>query len=71
MEAIKEMEDSQKEDRVEILLRMDSIDKALRGIVKKLRSIQVSQELRDEKENKLDSKNGKVNLTVHNGVHVT
>ena len=55
MDAMKEMEESQKEDRVEIQQLLDKMDETLMGLVKKLRAIQVSQELRDEKENKLFS----------------
>ena len=53
MDAMKEMEESQKEDRVEIQQRLDKMDETLMTIMKTLRSIRVSQELRDEKENQL------------------
>ena len=46
-------EDSQKEDRVEIQQRLDSMDVTLTGIMKKLHAMQVSQELRDAMENQL------------------
>ena len=53
MDAMKEMEESQKEDRVEIQKHLDKMDKTLMTIIKTMRSIRVSQELRDEKENQL------------------
>ena len=53
MDAMKEMEESQKEDRVEIQQHLDKMEETLTGIVKKLRAMQISQELRDEKENKV------------------
>ena len=53
MVAMKEMEDSQKEDRVEIQQCLDKMDETLMNIVKKLRAMEVSQMLRDEKENNL------------------
>ena len=46
-------EDSQKEDRVEIQQRLDSMDVTLTGIMKKLHAMQVSRELRDAKENQM------------------
>ena len=52
MVAMKEMEDSQ-EDRVEIQQCLDKMDETLMNKVKKLRAMEVSQTLRDEKENKL------------------
>ena len=53
MESMKEMEGSQKEDRVEIQQRLDSMDVTLTGIMKKLHAMQVSRELRDAKENQM------------------
>ena len=52
-DAMKEMEESQKEDRVKIQQHLDKMEETLTGIVKKLRAMQISQELRDEKENKV------------------
>ena len=46
MNTMKKMEDSQKEDRVEIQQCLDKMDKTLMGIVKKLCTMQVSQEIR-------------------------
>ena len=46
IESMKEMEDTQKEDRVGIQLRLDSMDETLMNILKKLHAMQESQELR-------------------------
>ena len=55
MDAMKEMEESQKEERVKIQQRLDKMDKTMMTILKKLRGMEVSSALRDEKENKLFS----------------
>ena len=55
MDAMKEMEESQKEERVKIQQHLDKMDKTMMTILKKLRGMEVSSALRDEKENKLFS----------------
>ena len=53
MDAMKELEESQKEDQDSTQERLDKTEEMLMGMMKQLRAIRVSQEIRDEKENQL------------------
>ena len=53
MDVVKELEESQKEDQDSTQERLDKTEEMLMGMMKQLRAIRVSQEIRDEKENQL------------------